>query len=67
MDEHIITINRNESDKLYKLQKSSIKVGKKNKDYFDKKEFNKYSELKETLKRSDNHDIIWFDKQFHNP
>ena len=67
MDDHIITINRNESDKLYKLQKSSIKVGKKSKDYFDKKEFNKYSELKERLKRSDNPDIIWFDKQFHNP
>ena len=66
MDKNIFTIDRKKSNKMFKLQKSIIKIGNIKKDYFNKKEFFTYSKLKEKLNNS-NSDVIWFNQQFRDP
>lgn len=66
MDKYIFTIDKNKSNKIFKLQKSIIKIGNIKKDYFNKKEFFTYSKLKEKLNNS-NSDILWFNQQFRDP
>lgn len=65
MEKYILTINRN--SKMFKFQKSIIKTGKIKKDYFNKKEFFRYSDLKKKIKNSSNSEVLWFNQQFKDP